>query len=54
MCYCCCPIGSDEPMVSTCEECGYPVDAEGNSGDVCEYSGVDCTTCGRAACEENC
>jgi len=51
---CCDPIGSPLDEVSLCNECGEPVDRDGDSLEVCAYSPVECKECGWAPCDGSC
>jgi len=51
---CCDNGGSDLPEVGVCPECGGPVDKDGDTVEACNYSSVDCTTCGNAPCDGSC
>lgn len=48
------PGGSDLEAVSECPECGMPVDIDGDSTEVCNYSPVECETCGWSPCDGSC
>ena len=52
----CCwtPVGSDEPAVDDCHFCGNPIDADGLSLEICQYSPEECATCGYAPCDGSC
>lgn len=51
---CCEPVGSSMKEVGECVECGNPVDAEGDSTEVCAWSPVECDSCGWSPCNESC
>lgn len=51
---CCYPLGSEDEMTGECQDCGNPVDEDGWSGGICEYSPCECETCGWSPCDEPC
>lgn len=52
--WCCCPCGSEDPIVATCPDCGGGIDEDGYTDNACEYSPVECKTCGYAPCDGSC
>jgi hypothetical protein len=51
---CCDPVNWRSEVAGECVECGGPIDADGESTDICGYSPVECETCGTAPCDESC
>ena len=43
----------DEDILK-CQDCGEDVDEDGHALSGCEYSSIDCNTCGSAPCDESC
>ena len=51
---CCDPRNYDSKVVGECEECGSPVDVDGESTEICGYSPIICGECGCAPCDDSC
>lgn len=46
---------NDNPAVDECEECGAPIDVDGDAvGYHCHYSKDPCDVCGDAPCDGSC
>lgn len=45
---------NSEDAVGECPECGEKVDSEGDAVVGCNYSPVQCTTCGSRPCDQSC
>lgn len=50
---CCDNSGEPGEPNGICEECGEPT-VDGCTKDHCNYSSVECQTCGWAPCDESC
>ena len=44
----------DVVAVGECPNCGSPIDCDGDSTEICNYSPVDCDVCGCAPCDGSC
>lgn len=44
---------SEDEINGECPDCGYPT-VNGYAFEKCDYSSIDCETCGRAMCEDAC
>lgn len=42
------------PIKLECPDCGEPVDEDGDALEGCNYSPVQCKTCGAAPCDQSC
>ena len=51
---CCEPINYESKVVGECKECGSPIDADGDSTEVCAWCPIECEECGWAPCELSC
>ena len=51
---CCSNTGySRDEIDGICPDCGEPT-VDGCAYDACEYSSIECKTCGYAPCDESC
>lgn len=50
----CCDSFDNGPEVGECPDCGGPVNEDGEAAYGCNYSRVDCTTCGGSPCDGSC
>ena len=41
-------------VIKECPDCGEDVDEDGDALEGCNYSPVDCVTCGAAYCDQSC
>jgi len=44
----------DGPAVGECPDCGIEVNKYGDAVNGCNYSPVQCETCGSAPCDQSC
>lgn len=44
----------DDEIVGNCPDCGEPVDVDGNAAEGCNWSPVECDTCGWSPCDLSC
>jgi len=50
----CCDSWNMGDPVGECPDCGEGVDANGDATKGCNYSPVECKTCGSAPCDQSC
>lgn len=50
----CCDGFQNGKEVGECPDCGAPVDADGDVTSGCNYSPVNCKTCGDRPCDGAC
>ena len=50
---CCDNNGAEGQPNGVCEDCGEPT-VDGETKEHCNYSPVDCQTCGLARCNQSC
>lgn len=50
----CCDSFQNGPQEGECPDCGGPVDYDGDACSGCNYSPVECETCGARPCDGSC
>jgi len=48
------PKNYKDEDIAKCLNCGGDVDSDGGAISGCNYSSVDCETCGSAPCDQSC